>query len=61
MSEPFDPYYEWLGIWPKDQPPNHYRLLGVELFEANSGVIQRANEMRRQLTQLVTRMRDQAA
>ena len=29
----FDPYYEWLGIPPKDQPPHHYRLLGVELYE----------------------------
>jgi hypothetical protein len=29
MSD-FDPYYHWLGIAPKDQPPNHYRLLGVE-------------------------------
>ena len=26
-----DPYHRWLGIQPKDQPPNHYRLLGVEL------------------------------
>jgi len=35
----FDPYYEWLGIGPKDQPPDHYRLLGVERFEANESVI----------------------
>jgi hypothetical protein len=33
MSETFDPYHRWLGIRPKDQPPNHYRLLGVDLFE----------------------------
>ena len=33
--EHFDPYHDWLGIAPKDQPPNHYRLLGVDLFEAN--------------------------
>lgn len=42
MSDKFDPYYEWLGIPPKDQPPNHYRLLGIELFEANENVIDRA-------------------
>jgi hypothetical protein len=37
-----DPYYEWLGIPPKDQPPNHYRLLGLELFEENRNVIDTA-------------------
>jgi len=37
-----DPYYEWLGIPPKDQPPNHYRLLGLELFEENRNVIDAA-------------------
>jgi hypothetical protein len=42
MSDTFDPYYEWLGIPPKDQPPNHYRLLGIELFESNEKVIDRA-------------------
>lgn len=35
----FDPYYEWLGIPPEEQPPNHYRLLGIQLFEAKSNVI----------------------
>ncbi len=38
----FDPYYKWLGIPPKDQPPNHYRLLGIEIFEADSDVIDTA-------------------
>ncbi len=38
----FDPYYRWLGIPPKDQPPNHYRLLSLEQFEANPGVIEAA-------------------
>jgi hypothetical protein len=38
----FDPYYKWLGIPPKDQPPNHYRLLGIELFEADPDVIDTA-------------------
>ena len=38
----FDPYYKWLGILPKDQPPHHYRLLGVELFEGDLDVIEGA-------------------
>ena len=42
MSEPFDPYYKWLGIAPKDQPPNHYRLLGITVFEADAEVIEAA-------------------
>ena len=29
----FDPYYRWLGIPPEEQPPDHYRLLGVKVFE----------------------------
>lgn len=42
MSEDFDPYHKWLGIRPKDQPPNHYRLLGLELFESDPDVIDAA-------------------
>ena len=39
MMTNFDAYYHWLGIPPKDQPPNHYRMLGIELFEDNRDVI----------------------
>lgn len=39
MSENFDPYYRWLGIPPKEQPPNHYRLLGLDLFESDPALI----------------------
>ncbi|MFP6612712.1 MAG: hypothetical protein VB835_10410, partial [Pirellulales bacterium] len=46
MPEAFDPYYKWLAIPPKDQPPNHYRLLGVELFEADGDVIANAADSR---------------
>lgn len=42
MAEGFDPYHKWLGIPPKDQPPNHYRLLGIELFESDPEVIDMA-------------------
>ena len=41
MSE-FDPYHRWLGIPPKHQPPNHYRLLGLELFASDPEVIRDA-------------------
>ncbi len=42
MPTAFDPYHRWLGIPPKDQPPNHYRLLGLELFESDPAVIESA-------------------
>lgn len=38
----FDPYYTWLGIPPEEQPPNHYRLLGIQVFESNQDVIAHA-------------------
>jgi len=41
-DSPFDPYYEWLGIPPEEQPPTHYRLLGVRPFEENLKVIENA-------------------
>src|SRR5215218_7513749 len=44
----FDAYHKWLGIPPRDQPPNHYRLLGLELFEADPDVIDAAAD--RQMT-----------
>ena len=46
MAEEFNPYYEWLGIPLKDQPPHAYRLLALELFEANPTVIESAAEQR---------------
>ena len=42
MPTPFDPYHKWLGIPPKDQPPHHYRLLGIDLFEGDVEVIEAA-------------------
>ena len=38
-TDTFDPYHRWLGISPKDQPPNHYRLLAIDLFESDPEVI----------------------
>jgi hypothetical protein len=46
MSEEIDVYYEWLGIKPEDQPPNHYQLLGVDLFESDENVLARAADER---------------
>jgi len=46
MSESFDAYHEWLAIAPKDQPPNCYRLIGVDLFEEKPNVIDTAVDQR---------------
>jgi hypothetical protein len=42
MENDFDPYYKWLGIPPRDQPPHYYRLLGIEVFESDRDVIDAA-------------------
>ncbi len=41
MSD-FDPYHKWLGISPQHQPPNHYRLLSLDLYESDAEVIEAA-------------------
>jgi len=42
----FDPYRKWLGISAREQPPDHYRLLGLELFESDPDVIANAGDAR---------------
>lgn len=42
MSDDFDPYRKWLGIPVEEQPPNHYRMLGIPLFESDWDVIENA-------------------
>ena len=42
MSSEVDPYHLWLGIPPREQPPHHYRLLGIALFEDSADVISMA-------------------
>lgn len=42
----FDPYHKWLGIPPQEQPPHHYRLLGIAAFESDVDVIESAAEQR---------------
>ena len=42
----FDPYHKWLGIPLADQPPNHYRLLGIQVFESDLDAIANAADQR---------------
>ncbi len=52
MPEKFDPYHEWLGIPAGEQPPHHYRLLGIPPFEESPTVIENAAD--RQMAHLRT-------
>lgn len=52
MSQEFDPYHRWLGIPPEHQPPDHYRLLGIQVFETQPDVIENAAD--RQMAYLRT-------
>src|SRR5687767_15140721 len=45
-AQSFDFYHKWLGIPPAEQPPNHYRLLGIATFEEDADVIETAAEQR---------------
>ena len=51
----FDPYHRWLGIPPREQPADHYRLLGIARFESNADVIQEAAD--RQMAHVKTHVR----
>ena len=42
----FNPYHKWLGILPEEQPPNHYRLLGIVDFESDEEIIEGAASQR---------------
>ena len=42
----FDPYHRWLGIPAEEQPPNHYRLLGLVQYESDPEVIENAANQR---------------
>ena len=42
----FDPYHKWLGIPAWEQPPNHYRLLGLTNFESDPDAIDSAADQR---------------
>ena len=42
MSEKFNPYREWLDLADVETAPDHYTLLGLERFEADSQAISQA-------------------
>ena len=42
----FNPYFKWLAIPADEQPPNHYRLLGLPAFIDDTDVIDGAAEQR---------------
>ncbi|MCE9548426.1 MAG: hypothetical protein K8T25_23370, partial [Planctomycetia bacterium] len=46
--DPFDPYHEWLGIPPAEQPPHRYRLLGLAIFESDPTLIRDEADRRMQ-------------
>jgi hypothetical protein len=46
MNSQFDPYQQWLGIPPAEQPPNYYRLLGLRPFENDTATILAAADQR---------------
>jgi hypothetical protein len=46
MAQKFDAYYKWFGIRPDEQPPNYYRLLGIQAFEQDPDVISNAADQR---------------
>ncbi|MDO5576529.1 MAG: hypothetical protein Q4F84_05570, partial [Fibrobacter sp.] len=45
----FNPYRKWFGIPESECPPNYYRLLGIEKFEADKDVISMAADARMML------------
>jgi len=45
-SAKFNPLQDWLAIPPAEQPPNHYRLLGIDVFEGDPTAINLAAEVR---------------
>ena len=46
MPPPFDPYREWLDIPVAQQPPDHYRLLGVARFSTDENQMADAADRR---------------
>ncbi|MFP6613040.1 MAG: hypothetical protein VB835_12085 [Pirellulales bacterium] len=53
MADDFDPYFKWLAIPPDEQPPHHYRLLGIPRFVDDPDVIEHAADQRMMLMKSV--------
>ncbi|MEQ8785367.1 MAG: hypothetical protein RIC55_03675 [Pirellulaceae bacterium] len=60
MTTGFDPYHKWLGIRPEEQPPTHYRLLGIAAFESDADVISNAADQRMMLVRSLQAGKDSA-
>lgn len=52
MAAVFDPYQAWLGIPRHEQPPHHYRLLGIAPLETDPAVIEAAAERQTKILQM---------
>jgi hypothetical protein len=46
MADSFDPYVHWLGVTEARRPVDHYTLLGLPRFEADSSAISSAAQQR---------------
>lgn len=46
MSEPFNPYVDWLGLQLHELPPDHYRILGLNRFANDPAAIVKAADQR---------------
>ena len=46
MLNDFNPYLRWFDIPLDAQPPNHYSLLGLDLYESDAAAIEQATEQR---------------
>jgi len=46
MTDSFDPYVHWLGVTGAQRPVDHYTLLGLPRFEADSSSISSAAQQR---------------
>ena len=57
----FDPYHKWLAIPPADQPPNYYRLLGIQDFENDPSIIEAAADQRIDFVQRMAKAEQAAA
>ena len=49
LPQDFNPYRDWLGIALEEQPPHHYRLLDLKLFEVHPGSISAAADRQAKL------------
>ena len=61
MTGSFDPYQSWFQIPAAEQPPNHYRLLGLKNYESDLAKIDQAVNQRVQFLQDVAGQNPEAS